>query len=267
MPDDLSLGSYPGERRRVGPGRIVVAIAAVAVIAAAAADVLSESADLPVAIVALLILVATIAALLWVQPLGRGLLGAGTAVIVLATGLFTIAFYRDRIESPAATTPVAAAPQVVLALPPWQKKGDPVRLTIAFGTGDMLPQGAFSLNPPKAGKDPYHGDMAVECETESKDDSVQNCTGADTRTYIFAPIGKRALVAIAAGDPLTDPNACEESAGVNYEGEYLQIPAGKAFCLRERGDTSRLVGLRIVSTSDAQPLPTGIVAEAVTWSR
>jgi hypothetical protein len=265
MPDDL----YPddADRRRAAAGRIVVTVGGVAAILAAVGDLLWESADLLVAVVALLILAATVAALIRVRRLDRGLLGGGLAVTVLATGIFTIAFYRSRIEQLTTTAPVAAAPQVVLALPPWKKPGEPVRLSVPFGPGDMLPQGAFLLNPPKAGPDPYHGDVAVECETESKNDSVQNCTGRDTRTFIFAPIDKRALIGIAAGDSLTDPNACEESAGVDYEGEYLQIPSGKTFCLRERGDTSRMIGLRVVSTSDTQPLPAGVVLEAVSWSR
>jgi hypothetical protein len=265
MSDDLSPGHAPQQRGEKLGRAVVITAGALALLVAIvfAADV---AADLLVAVVSLVILVATIAVLVRADRLGRGLLGAGLAVIVLATGMFTIAFFRDRVDPPATAAP-AAPPQIVLALPPWKQQGKPIRLTIKISSEDSLPQGAFLLNPTRAGADFYHGDIAVECETEGKDDSAANCTGQDKRTWIFAPINSHALVGTAIGDALSDPNACEETKGVNFEGEYLPMTAGRTYCLRERGDTTKLTGLRVVSYSTAQPLPTDLVIETVSWTR
>lgn len=259
------------DQRRESVGRAVLTASGVAGVVAAvglAADIgqlLSLRTELLVAALSLLILAATITTLIRLEPLGRGLLAAGMAVVVLATGMFTIAFYRSRIEKPARAA--APAPQVVVALPPWERQGKPVQLTIPFGSGDKLPQGAFLLDPPRLGPDAYRGDVSIQCETAGKGDHEQNCTGKDPRTWIAAPIDQRSLVGAAAGDSLTDPAACEESKGVNYQAEYLELAAGRSYCLRKRGETFQLVALRIVSLSTAQPLPTNVVIETAVWTR
>jgi len=273
MLDDLSPPAANADGRTESHARAIVAAAGIAAMVTAvgfAFDVgrlLSVETELLVAAVSLVALAATITALVRFEPPGRGLLAVGLAVTVLATGMFTVAFYRSQLGPPAAAAPVERNPQVVVALPPWQRQVATQQLTIGFGTGDKLPQGAFLLDPPRPGPDPYQGDVSIECLTDGKDEGVQNCTGKNARTWIAAPIQQRALVGTANGNALDDPYTCDESRSVNYEAEYLELATDKTYCVRKRGDVSRLLALRVVAFSTAQPIPTNVIIEAVAWSR
>jgi hypothetical protein len=189
---------------------------------------------------------------------------AALAVVVLASGTFSVALYRSRIEpEPAAVTPVVA-----FAATPWHMRGAPAqRLSIAFGAGDKFPQGSFYLDPVRVGPDLYTGDVTIQCLTPAKDETVQNCTGGDERAYMLEMLKQRTLVAESARDALTDPGACDEAAGATYHGDYLPVVAARTYCLRRRGDFTEVVAVRIASVSTAQPMPAGIDLEATIWTR
>jgi len=282
MSDDLSPPASldspvsrfgPAEQHAEGRARSIVTAAGVAAMVTAAGfafdagRLVSIATEVPVAIVSLVILAVTIGALVRSDPPGRGLLAVALAVTVLATGMFTVAFYRSQLAPTVLAAPAQQSPQVVVALPPWQRQVAAAQLTIPFGDGDKLPQGSLALDPPHPGPDPYQGDLSIECLTDGKGDNVQNCTGQEARTWIAAPMGQRALVGTAKGNALDDPYACDESRGVNYEAEYLEINTGKTYCVRKRGDVSRLVALRIVAFSTTRPLPTNVIIETTVWSR
>ena len=118
--------------------------------------------------------------------------------------------------------------------------------------------------------DLYHGDVSIQCVTEDKPETVQNCTGADKRTWTLSALGSHALVGIAssavAGNALADPNACEEINNVTFA-EDAEMAADRTFCLRQRGDTTRVIGLRVVSYPTGPATPAGIVIETQTWIR
>lgn len=243
-------------------GSGILGVAGVAVgVAANLGQLLTLPFDILLIALALVMLTVTGVALFQLAKPDRRLLGAGLAVIMLATAMTTIGV--DRIVHPAKTQ----RPATTTALPPWKKQGGPAQLLIPLGTGDNLPQGSFALNPVRLGPDPYKGDVSVGCETEGKKDSVQNCTGRDERLWTLAPIGGHALIGTAIGDAFADAGACEEKTGVTYQSDYVPTEAGKTFCLRERGDTNHLTALRIVSYPTAQPLPTELTIETMVWSR
>jgi hypothetical protein len=118
------------------------------------------------------------------------------------------------------------------------------------------------LDPPRAGSDPYAGDISLLCSTPGKSDHDQNCTGADARVWSAMPIDNHAVLAAAIGDPFADPAACAESNGAAYKSDYLDLAAGKNYCLRKAGDTTRTVALRVAALPTQQPLPTSIALQA-----
>jgi hypothetical protein len=255
-------------------GRTQTALAGVGVIeiltALALASDLSQLLTVGVAVLIVVLaattLAVTVVALFRSGQPSRGVLAGGVAVIVLATGVLSIAVYRGWFAAPASAAP-APGPSPAANPATWQRQAGPVRLTIPFGRGDKLPQGSMVLSPPGLGPDAYHGDLQIQCETDGKQDSDQNCTGADARTWVALPIDDRALIGAASGDAFTDPAGCDEGKGVTYEADYLEITVGRTYCLRERGDLAHLVTMRVISFSAAQPLPTDAVIETATWSR
>ncbi|SNY04563.1 hypothetical protein [Paractinoplanes atraurantiacus] len=211
--------------------------------------------DLVIAGVAVLLLIAVTVAVVRSERLTRGRLATALAVAVLAAGTFAVTLYRSQ-TGPAEDLGTSV---VVASTPPRQAFGAAVLpVTVPMGSGDKYPQGALWLSPPRAGTNAYTGDISLLCSTPGKDDKVQNCTGADKRVWSAEPLEKRATIGPATGDPFTDPNACDEDNGVTYGPGYVELAAGKGYCLR-RGDN--VMAMRVPAFPSAQPLPESIAVE------
>jgi len=219
--------------------------------------------DLSLAVVAVLVLLAAVVFLLREERrLSRAKLGACVAVIVLAAGTFAVTLYQsqtDRTPAKAATP----APAVTLsAVPDFGNAVVPI--DIPMSKKDKYPQGALYLNPPRVGSDPYTGDVSLGCYTPAKDEKDQNCTGSDQRVWAVSPIRKGSAVAVAKGDPFTDPAACD---GVDYQSDFVQLDLGKNYCARTGAPADPTVGLRVVAFGEQQPLPTDLKIEAAALPR
>jgi hypothetical protein len=203
--------------------------------------------DLSIAAVALLVLAVVVIAM--ARGSRRVPIGAGLAVIVLAAGTFGVMLYRSQTTSP--SSPVGDVTQ--------QFGAAEIRVEVPMGSGDKLPQGALDLDPPRPGRDAYTGDVSLLCSTPGKAETEQNCSGADRRDWVAAPIDHRARLAAAIGDPFADPAACAESNGVRYQDEYLELTLGRGYCLRTAG---QVVAIRIPAFPDERPLPVKIIVQA-----
>ncbi|GAA2644452.1 hypothetical protein [Paractinoplanes durhamensis] len=183
------------------------------------------------------------------------------ALIVLAIGTFAGAIFHYQ------STPAAVLPDLPIAsaaVSPAASQGlgtATLHVEVPMGTGDKYPQGAIWLDPPRAGTDAYTGDLSLLCSTPGKTDHDQNCTGADKRVWTAEPLAKRALISPATGDPFADPAACAESNGAAYQAGYLELAAGKGYCVRLTGDTGRTFALRIPSFPVELPLPAALKAD------
>ncbi|MFF5082313.1 hypothetical protein ACFY36_35145 [Actinoplanes sp. NPDC000266] len=210
--------------------------------------------DLVIAGVAVLLLIAVTVAVVRSERLTRGRLATALAVAVLAAGTFAVTLYRSQ------TGPAESSPSVVVAsTPPRQAFGTAVlSVSVPMGSGDKYPQGALWLSPPRAGTNAYTGDVSLLCSTPGKDDKVQNCTGADQRVWSAEPLEKRATIGPATGDPFTDPNACDEDNGVTYGPGYVELAAGKGYCLHRGGN---VMAMRVPAFPSGQPLPASITVE------
>jgi len=220
--------------------------------------------DLSLAVVALVVLLAAVVFLLRgdERRLSRTRLGVSVAVIVLAAGTFAVALYQSQTDrtpkkaaAPAPATSLSAAPQFGTAVFP---------LDITMTKKDNYPQGALYLHPPRVSSDPYTGDVSLGCYTPAKDEKEQNCTGSDQRVWAVSPIRKGAAIAVAAGDPFTDPAVCD---GARYQADFVQLDLGKNYCLRTGAGADPAVGLRVVAFGAQRPLPTDIKVEAAILSR
>ena len=206
--------------------------------------------DLSIAAVALLVLAVVVIAM--ARGSRRIPIGAGLAVIVLAAGTFGVMLYRSQTGRAGTPAPVARATQ--------KFGGADIRVELPVGRGDKLPQGALGLNPIQPGPDAYTGDVSLLCSTPGKAETEQNCSGTDRRDWVAAPIGHRAQLAAATGDPFADPAAC---ADVPYQDHYLELTAGKAVCARTAG---QVVAIRIPAFPGERPLPVKIVVETTVVS-
>ncbi|XVV12363.1 hypothetical protein ACQP2X_47475 [Actinoplanes sp. CA-131856] len=210
--------------------------------------------DLVIAGVAVLLLIAVTVAVARGERLTRGRLAIALAVAVLAAGTFAVTLYRSQ-TGPAESS----APVVVASTPPRQAFGTAVlSVSVPMGSGDKYPQGALWLSPPRAGTNAYTGDVSLLCSTPGKDDKVQNCTGADQRVWSAEPLEKRATIGPATGDPFTDPDACDEDNGVTYGPGYVELAAGKGYCLHRGGN---VMAMRVPAFPSSQPLPSSITVE------
>lgn len=211
-------------------------------------------ADLILAVVALAVLVVAAVVLLRAERLGRARIGFAIAVIVLATGVFAVTLYRSQAENTvdavASPAPTKAAVQALGAAT--------FQIDVPMGHGDMQPQGALYLDPPRVGTDAYTGDVSLGCYTPAKNDNQQNCTGADKRVWTVSPIDGRATIADADGDPFTDPTACD---GVAYKSDFVELDSGKNYCLRTKESSAHTVGLRVIAFNAQVPLPTDILVQ------
>ncbi|MBL7254516.1 hypothetical protein [Paractinoplanes lichenicola] len=214
--------------------------------------------DLVIAVVAVVVLVGVAVVLVRRDRLGRGAIGAALAVAVVAAGTFAVTLYRSQTGD----DPVepAALPRIIgSSAPAEQGFGTAVlKVEAPMSTESKYPQAALWLAPPRAGTDPYTGDVSLLCATPGKDEKVQNCTGADARVWSAEPLEGRATIGAATGDPFADPGACEESNGVKYQDGYLELAAGKGYCLHKEAGT---VALRVPSFPAEKPLPARIDVE------
>ncbi|MEV4345544.1 hypothetical protein AB0J83_13805 [Actinoplanes sp. NPDC049596] len=207
--------------------------------------------DLVIAGVAVLLLVAVTVVVVRSERLTRGRLTTALVVAVLAAGTFAVTLYRSQTSG----GEPAAAPSVT----PRQAFGTAVlSVSVPMGSGDKYPQGALWLSPPRPGPNAYTGDVSLLCSTPGKDDKVQNCTGADKRVWSAEPLEKRATIGPATGDPFTDPAACDESNGVTYGSDYVELTAGKGYCLHRGED---VIAIRVPSFPDETPLPASLTVE------
>jgi hypothetical protein len=227
--------------------------------------------DLLLAATAVVVLLGVTVVLVRTERLGRGRLGLAIAVIVLAAGTFAVTLYRIRTAPPpvpsgltvasAAATPAAATSAAAEGL------GTAVlRVEVPMGSGDKLPQGALWLDPPRPGTDAYTGDVSLLCSTPGRSDSEQNCDGTAQRVWSIEPLGKRVVLGPATGDPFADPAACAAANGVDYQAGYLELTAGRGYCLRPAAGGTRVVALRVPAFPTEQPLPAKIVVETAVLS-
>jgi hypothetical protein len=200
----------------------------------------------------------TIVVLLRAKNLGKPALIIGIAGIMLATLGGTAGIYHWIAR------PASPEPQVLITPLPWKKQGGRAELYIPFSPDDNYPQGSFVLDPVQPGPSLYDGDVSIECATDGKPETVLNCTGSDKRTWSLSALAWRSLIGATKGDALADPNACEEINDVTYETD-VEMESGQTFCLRKRGDITRLIGLRVVSYPAGPTVPTSIVIETQTW--
>jgi hypothetical protein len=178
-------------------------------------------------------------------------------VAVVAAGTFAVTLYRSQTADEPA--PVALPRVIGSSAPARQGLGTAVlKVELAMSTASKYPQTALWLAPPRAGTDPYTGDVSLLCATPGKDEKVQNCTGGDERVWSAEPLEGRATIGPASGDPFADPGACAESNGVKYQDDYLQLAAGRAYCLRKGSDT---VALRVPSFPADKPVPGRMLVE------
>ncbi|MCO8274427.1 hypothetical protein M1L60_27895 [Actinoplanes sp. TRM 88003] len=213
--------------------------------------------DLLIAVVAVVVLIAVAVVLVRAKHLTRTALSAALAVAVVAAGTFAVSLYRSQTADDE-----QKLPKVIGSAPAKQGLGTAVlKVEIPMGTGDKYPQGAMWLQPPGPGADAYTGDISLLCATPGKDEKVQNCSGGDERIWSAEPLEGRATIGVAGGDPFADPAACAEGNGVKYQDGYLQLAAGKAYCLHKTGDDAEVFVFRIPSFPAEKPLPARIDVE------
>jgi hypothetical protein len=214
--------------------------------------------DLWVAVGAVVVLVVVAVVLVRARRLSRAGISAALAVAVVAAGTFAVTLYRSQADDPA-----QELPRVIGSTAPAQQGlGTAVlKIQVPMGTSDKYPQGALWLQPPRPGTDAYTGDISLLCATPGKDEKVQNCTGGDERVWSAEPLEGRATIGAASGDPFADPAACAESNGVKYQDGYLQLAAGRAYCLHKTGDEGELFVFRVPSFPAEKPLPARIDVE------
>ncbi|MCY1142635.1 hypothetical protein OWR29_31960 [Actinoplanes sp. Pm04-4] len=214
--------------------------------------------DLLIAVAAVVVLIVVAVVLVRARRLSRAGISAALAVAVVAAGAFAVSLYRSQT-----TSDEHDLPRVIgSTAPAEQGLGTAVlKIQVPMGTGDKYPQGAVWLQPPHPGTDAYTGDVSLLCSTPGKDEKVQNCTGGDQRIWSAEPLEGRATIGAASGDPFADPAACAESNGVKYQDGYLQLTAGRAYCLHKTGDDGEVFALRIPSFPAEKPLPARIDVE------
>jgi hypothetical protein len=230
----------------VGPGLIV----------RARSHYLVVMVDLFIAGVAVLLLVAVTVAVVRSERLTRGRIAAALAVAVLAAGTFAVTLYRSQTSSSESAAP--ATPAVTTSSPRQGLGAAVLTVDVPMGSGDKYPQGALWLVPPRPGTNAYTGDISLLCSTPGKDEKVQNCTGTDKRVWSAEPLEKRATIGPATGDPFADPAACDESNGVVYGSDYVELTPGRGYCVKK---DNGLVVLRVPSFPAEKPLPAKIAVE------
>lgn len=214
---------------------------------------LVDMVDLLVAGAAVLVLVVVTVVLVRGERPGRVRLTASVALIVLAAGTFAVTLYRGQADKSDKSDRSGQQAAALPSAPASQGFGTAIlKVTVPMGQGDKLPQGALWLDPPRPGTDAYTGDLSLLCSTPGKGDHDQNCGGADQRVWTVEPLAGRALLGPATGDPFADPQACAESNGVTYKKDYLQLAAGRGYCVRQG---ARTYALRIPAFPAQQPLP------------
>ncbi|BCY15277.1 hypothetical protein [Actinoplanes sp. L3-i22] len=216
-------------------------------------------ADLLIAALALVALAVVLVVLFRAETLGRAYFVAGLVIMTLAAATTGVLLYKSH-------RPDEAKPSA--AQPPQAALGAAVqRLDLPLPAGDKYPQTAILLlNPPRPGPDAWTGDVSLICSTPGKGDTVQNCAGDDPRVWSADPLAKRSVVARAAGDPFAGPEACAEANGVTYQSQYLELEAGRAYCMRLTTDPRQVIAFRIPVFPAEKPLPTALSIETAVWA-
>ncbi|BCJ43236.1 hypothetical protein GCM10010168_00220 [Actinoplanes ianthinogenes] len=215
-------------------------------------------ADLLIAALALAALAVVLFVLFRAETLGRAYFAAGLAIMTLAAAATGVLLYRShRPDNPAAKTPPTAQAALGAAV---------LRLDLPLPPGDKYPQAAILLlDPPRPGPDAWTGDISLICSTPGKDDGAQHCTGDDVRVWSADPLEKRSVVARAVGDPFGGPEACAEANGATYQSQYMELEAGRAYCMRRTADPKHVTAFRIPAFPAEKPLPTRLTIETAGW--
>ncbi|GAA4594145.1 hypothetical protein BJY16_001227 [Actinoplanes octamycinicus] len=218
-------------------------------------------ADLLIAALALLALAVVLVVLFRAETLGRAYFAAGLVIMTLAAAATGVLLYRShRPDEPGATPGPARSAEAALG-------AAVLRLDLPLPRGDKYPQAAILLlDPPRPGPDAWTGDMSLICSTPGKDDTVQNCTGDDVRVWSADPLEKRSVVARAVGDPFAGPEACAEANGATYQSQYMELEAGRAYCMRRTADRKHVTAFRIPVFPSEKPLPTRLTIETAGWA-
>ncbi|GAA2902909.1 hypothetical protein Acy02nite_45140 [Actinoplanes cyaneus] len=215
-------------------------------------------ADLLIAALALVALAVVLVVLFRAETLGRTYFAAGLVIMTLAAAATGVLLYRSHKPK---GTPAAEvrSPQAALGAAVQ-------RLELPLPKGDKYPQTAVLLRDQvRPGPDAWTGDMSLICSTPGKDDTVQNCADGDERVWSADPLEQRSVVARAAGDPFAGPEACAEANGATYQSQYLELEAGRAYCMRLTADPGHVVAFRIPAFPTEKPLPTGLTVETAVW--
>ncbi|WP_436525782.1 hypothetical protein [Actinoplanes sp. HUAS TT8] len=215
-------------------------------------------ADLLIAALALVALAVVLVVLFRAETLGRAYFVAGLVIMTLAAAATGVLLYRSHEPEEGAAA----------AKPPQAALGAAVqKLDLSLPKGDKYPQTAILLlDPPRPGPDAWTGDMSLICSSPGRGDDVQNCAGDDERVWSADPLEKRSVVARAAGDPFAGPEACAEASGVTYQSQYMELEAGRAYCMRRTADPRHVVAFRIPVFPAEKPLPTSLTIETAVWA-
>ncbi|MFC3992218.1 hypothetical protein [Actinoplanes siamensis] len=217
-------------------------------------------ADLLIAALALAALAVVLVVLFRAETLGRTYFAAGLVVMTLAAGVTGVLLYRS--HRPAEKAPVTPSFSAQAGLGAAAR-----RLALKLPRGDRYPQAAILLlDPPRPGPDPWTGDLSLICSTPGKGDDVQHCAGEDERVWSADPLERLSVVARAAGDPFAGPQACAEANGVSYQSQYLELEAGRAYCMRRTADPRHVVAFRIPAFPVEKPVPTSLTIETAVWA-
>jgi hypothetical protein len=201
--------------------------------------------DLLLAGAAVVLLLIVTVVLLRERP-GRSKLAAAVAVIVVAAGTFAVALYHNQTADRTTSTDLPNPP---LALPASEGlSAAATTVEVPMGTGDKLPQGALWLDPPRAGTDPYTGDLSLLCATPSKSEKEQSCAGSDRRAWVMEPLGKRAWIT-------------DDCAGDDFRPGYIDLAEGHTYCVRRAADPTVTYRIRVPKLPTERPLPLKIVVE------
>ncbi|MFI1996518.1 hypothetical protein [Actinoplanes sp. NPDC020271] len=216
-------------------------------------------ADLLIAVLALVALAVVLVVLFRAETLGRTYFAAGLVIMTLAAATTGVLLYRSHKP--------AAEPAAEVRSPQAALGAAVQRLELTLPAGDKYPQTAvLLLDPVRPGPDAWTGDVSLICSTPGKGDTVQHCSGDDQRVWSADPLEKRSVVARAAGDPFAGPEACAEVNGVTYQPQYMELAAGKAYCMRLAADPKHVVAFRIPVFPTEKPLPTGLTIETAVWA-
>ncbi len=141
------------------------------------------------------------------------------------------------------------------------------RIRVELSPNDQFPQGAVVVSPPQLGPDYWTGDFSIECFTPDKTRSQQNCTNADERKFIIAPINDAVKIAAVDGDAMNSRELCGEGRGAEYRAIQLTIQQGADYCVLKTAEPEGAIVMRVSRLSIEKPRPTAVLIDVITLSR